>query len=125
MAVRHCLAGGARRFVPSAESGGSCVLSAGAGFLLYLLLFLLYIDYADIYRIFVYCRIRVRVLQEAAPIVGVIFACNQSIFYHALDNTGGIALRAEQAVAQIDVINAGIVGYVKKNIKPWNVETKI
>ena len=98
MAVRHCLAGGARRFVPSAESGGSCVLSAGAGFLLYLLLFLLYIDYADIYRIFVYCRIRVRVLQEAALIVGGIPLSLRQLRTKDRDERRLSALRGNQRV---------------------------
>ena len=92
------LSGGARRFVPSAESGGGCVLSAGAGFLLYLLLFLLYIDYADIYRIFVYCRIRVRVLQEAALIVGGIPLSLRQLRTKDRDERRLSALRGNQRV---------------------------
>ena len=70
LAVCHRTAGGARRFVPPTESGSGCVLSVGAGFLLYLLLFLLYIDYPDIYRLSVYSRICVGVLQETAFVTG-------------------------------------------------------
>ncbi len=92
------LAGGARRFVPSAESGGGCVLSAGAGLLLHLLLFLLYIDYADIYRIFVYCRIRVGVLQEAALIVGGIPLSLRQLRTKDRDERRLSALRGNQRV---------------------------
>ena len=72
LVVCHCAAGGARRFVPSAESGGGSVLSVGAGLLLHLLLFLLYIDYPDIYRLFVYRRICVGIPQETAFVTGCI-----------------------------------------------------
>jgi len=61
----------------------------------------------------------------AASVVGVVLTGDQPIFDHALDNTGGVALGAEQAVAQIDVIYAGILRDMQENIKTRNIETVI
>lgn len=60
-----------------------------------------------------------------APVVYIIVSGDQPVPYHTLNNTGGIALCAEQAIAQIDVINAGIVRDVQKDIKTRDVEAVI
>jgi hypothetical protein len=60
-----------------------------------------------------------------APVVGVVLTGDKPIFDHALDNTGGVALGAEQAVTQIDVIYAGVLGDMQQNIKTKNIETMI